>query len=114
MLLEDYENNNELYIVNEYGMGFNHESPGHANLYNTENWLGGKDHFVNDNYKEFINRYERRIQNFKNYINNNSVLFIIENTEDDLNKIINIIKLKYPFLNFKILHTRNNVIINHY
>ena len=35
----------------------------------------------------------------------NNILFIIENPHDDINKLIDIIKVKYPNLKFKILHT---------
>lgn len=58
-----------------------------------------------NNFQLFKERYERRIENFNNYINKNNVLFIIENPHDDINKIMDIIKTKYPNLNFKILHT---------
>lgn len=56
-------------IVNtKYNFIFNHESPGHGNLYIQENWENGQEHFIIDNFKALIERYTRRIQNFRNYI----------------------------------------------
>lgn len=58
----------ELLYNTKYGFVFLHESPGHGNLYETENWPGGKYHFVADNWAEFLLRYVRRINNFNAYI----------------------------------------------
>jgi hypothetical protein len=91
-------------ILNEYDMWFNHES---EQLYNNDKveWHPGK--WGENNFKLFKERYERRIENFNNYINKNNVLFIIENPHENINKIMNIIKITYPSLNFKILHTKS-------
>ena len=51
-----------------YNFIFNHESPGHANLYQTQAWVGGINHYIDNHYEKFIERYERRIANFRNYI----------------------------------------------
>ena len=73
--------------VNEHGIfniyyhfGFNHESPGHANLYLTEGWPEGTNHFVNNHFRHFIDRYNQRIQSFRNYLANpeNHITFIIQ------------------------------------
>uniref|UniRef100_A0A6C0D8H2 Uncharacterized protein n=1 Tax=viral metagenome TaxID=1070528 RepID=A0A6C0D8H2_9ZZZZ len=49
-----YANDNESTIINtKYRFGFNHESPGHADLYLIENWPSGKNHFVSNNYENF-------------------------------------------------------------
>ena len=89
-------------ILNEYNMWFNHESEKSEKSEKYE-WYPGK--WAENNFKLFIERYERRIENFNNYINKNNILFIIENPHDDINKLIDIIKVKYPNLKFKILHT---------
>lgn len=78
----------------KYGFGFNHESPGHADLYLHENWPEGTNHFINNNYKHFIERYNNRIQSFRNYLNgpNNYIIFVIkftneENPNDDFSEL---------------------------
>ena len=40
---------------NKYNFVFNHESPGHANLYLTENWEHGTDHYIINNYENLKN-----------------------------------------------------------
>ena len=71
---------NNLIYNSYYNFGFNHESPYHADLYIHEKWPEGANHFVNNNYLHFIERYEKRIQSFRNYLNNpyNSITFIIQ------------------------------------
>jgi hypothetical protein len=69
------------YIKNSfYKFMFNHETPGHADLHLKEGWPGNdKNHFVKNNFKMFINRYNRRISNFKRYIHeNNHIIFILQ------------------------------------
>jgi len=92
-------------ILNEYNMWFNHESEKLDNNDEIE-WHPGK--WAENNFKLFIERYERRIENFNSYINKNNILFIIENPHDDITILIDIIKIKYPNLNFKIIHTTNS------
>jgi len=95
------------YIYNTmYNFAFNHESPEEANLYITENWPEGKNHFLLDNYKNFKLRYQERINNFKNYLldENNFITFIVQryNTkEEDLFELKNALLEKYPKLKFK-------------
>jgi hypothetical protein len=95
----------------KYNFLFNHESPGHANLYLTENWPEGINHFVNNQFKNFKIRYQKRINNFRNYLSdpNNIITFIIttwNKTDADLTRLSDVLKLKYPHLsyNFKILN----------
>ena len=97
-------------IVNtKYNFGFNHESPDHAGLYLSENWPEGNFHFVNNNFKHFIDRYQRRIQSFINYLNdpNNYIIFIIQfhydvNPNDDLFELRTALAIKYPYLKYEI------------
>ena len=93
----------------KYNFGFNHESPGHADLYLHENWPEGTNHFINNNYKHFIDRYNRRIQSFINYLNdpNNYIIFLInfvteENPNDNFYELRNALNIKYPNLNYEI------------
>jgi len=103
----------ELLIYNtKYNFIFNHESPDHANLYINQNWIGGKNHYIDNNFFLFIERYKRRINNFREYINNYKITFIIGKFDDDFSKLNEIIKIKYPNLNFSILSYIPSVPIN--
>jgi len=102
-------NENGIFNV-KYNFGFNHESPEHANLHLHENWPEGKMHFVNNNYKNFIERYLKRIENFYNYIldPNNFIIFIIQFTYDtnpnnDCAELRQAIAYKYPNLKYSII-----------
>ena len=86
---------------NKYNFAFNHESPGHANLYITEGWKYGKFHFTINNYENLKKRYFERINNIKEYLSdkNNTINFIIttwEKNENDLKKLKEILNIKYP------------------
>ena len=108
-------NDNEHTIYNnKYNFGFNHESPGHADLYISECWENGMNHFVMNNYENFKERYSNRINNFMEYLSNenNVITFIIttwEKNEDDLSDLKNILNIKFPNLkyNFIILNEPN-------
>lgn len=96
-----------LIINTYYNFIFNHESPGHGNLYLTQKWEGGINHYINNNYKEFIKRYEKRINNFINYLKdtNNNITFILHRYNIDHNNIMElqtVITNKYPNLKFNI------------
>lgn len=96
-------------VNNKYNFGFNHESPEHVELYLTENWPEGKNHFINNNFHHFIERYNQRIQSFRNYLNdpNNYIIFIIQfyydtNPNNDCIELRDALKNKYPNLNYEI------------
>jgi hypothetical protein len=94
-----------------YHFGFNHETPGHADLFLKEKWTEGTNHFVNNKFKHFINRYNERIQHFKDYLNNKNgttILFCIHFKNetcpsDNLLDLRNALNTKYPHLKYKIL-----------
>jgi len=100
---------NEIIIFHtKYKFWFNHESPEHANLYKSQNWKNGKYHFIKNNFEKFIERYKKRIQNFKKYINSGKyIYFIIERfntkSEDDIPELIKVIKYKYPHLKYEFI-----------
>lgn len=95
---------------NEYGFIFNHESPGHANLFKTENWSGGINHFINNNFELFKERYNKRIKNFYEYVKNeNNIKFVICKQYSDVSLLDKILKKKYPLLNFEIIYLPINV-----
>ena len=86
-----------------YKFIFNHESPGHANLWISQKWSGGKAHYVANNYEKFIERYSNRIKNFRSYLNSGEeVLFIITKHDTDVNELSSVIRDKYPNLVFTI------------
>jgi hypothetical protein len=96
-------------INTKYNFGFNHETPGHADLYLHENWAEGENHFINNNFKHFIERYKKRIQSFKRYLKNpnNFIIFIIQFThephpEENLQSLRDALASKYPNLKYQI------------
>jgi len=104
----DYLNfplNSNILVNTKYNFIMNHESSGHGNLWQNENWSKGQFHYEMDNFNEFIKRYERRIENFKYYINNGyEITFIISKVNNTIESNIDletIIKTKYPNLKYK-------------
>ena len=101
----------------KYNFIFNHESPGHANLFIEQNWKNGMNHYIENDYEEFINRYKRRISNIKELLNSNkTITFLLTrpNTTElsDVNELHEVIINKYPFLIFKFVFL--DVDINHF
>jgi hypothetical protein len=105
IILEVNQNDDELWIYNTYyNFTFNHESPDHGNLYNSENWPTGKNYFIENNFEKFIERYNRRIENFRYYIQNcTKINFIISRYNSIPYELYNIIKDKYQNLSFEIM-----------
>lgn len=99
----------ETQIVNTYyGFVFNHESPGHGNLYINENWQDGINHFTNNNFKKFIERYDCRINNFRKYIKESSKInFLLMRYNSIPSELCDIIGRKYPKLDFEIYNFYN-------
>jgi hypothetical protein len=93
-------------IVNlKYRFAFNHESPGHANLYITERWPEGINHFTHNKYKNFKIRFQNRINNFRNYLSdpNNHITFIVtswDKTEEDMKPLRDVLATRYPNLSY--------------
>ena len=114
-ILEDFKHfTDPLYLKCEpmlvntyYNFTFNHETPGHANLHIIESWEEGQNHFINNNYKHFIDRYNRRISNFKHYLSNdNFITFIIcdcSHIDIECTTLRAALLLKYPNLKYKII-----------
>lgn len=103
------QNDEEFWIYNtRYNFIFNHEAPGHGNLYLAEGWVGGINHFVENNFENFVARYNRRIDNFRRYLNESDYINFIMNRYNSIPyEIVDIIKVKYPNLKFKV-----NTIVN--
>ena len=89
-----------------YNFIFNHESPGHADLYIIENWATGMNHYVDNDFFFFKERYNRRIENYlhyTNYMNNHFVKFILTRINRDISSLYNTIREIYPCLGFEII-----------
>ena len=81
-------------INKKYKLCFNHESPGHPFLPETEKWSSDKM-FTENNFKLFNERYKKRINNFnyyiKNAIENNQLIIFLLNTFNTPIKLKNIL-----------------------
>jgi len=105
-LTEKYHAGDTLLVNTRYGFIFNHESPGHANIYLHQNWEGGKEHFIKNDFLEFKKRYSSRIDNFFNYLkSNNKIIFLVNYPHDDFSDLDTCIRKTYPDLSFVIQNT---------
>lgn len=85
-----------------YGFIFNHESPGHADLYKTQAWPGGKTHYIDDSFKYFRERYDRRIANFRSYCSSGNVTLLISSHPRSFDGLLAILRTRYPLTTFKV------------
>ena len=53
MKQEMFDKDKYVILNNKYNFIFNHESPGHADLYIQQNWPEGINHFINNNFHHF-------------------------------------------------------------
>jgi hypothetical protein len=104
-LVPEFPNNaDDMLLMNtKYNFCHNHESVGHANLYISENWSGGRTHFVDNNYEKLIERLNSRVQNFRDYIKSgNHINFLITDFDSVLIELHTCIKSMYPTLSYTI------------
>ena len=94
----------KLNITNYYNIVFNHESSTHSHLFSKG--TNDDEYYTRNNFKLFKERYETRISNFRNYINNNNIINLVFFNESkvDLNIILLILKNKYINKNFNIIY----------
>lgn len=93
----------------KYNFIFNHESPGHAGLYLSQQWEGGINHYIDNDFKLFKERYQRRIDNFRQYINSGSFInFIISRYNYNLFELDKALRETHPALKYK-LHVSDPV-----
>lgn len=88
-----------------YNFIFNHESPGHAGLYMSEKWLHGINHFTENNFQRFIERYTKRISNFRRYVSSGKeILFLITYPIAEMEELRNVLgsMCQYKILRFAI------------
>ena len=99
--------NGDIMIYNKkYNFLFNHESP-HADLHIHQNWKNGEYHYIMNDYAEFINRYKRRTENFKEYLKSGKhIVFILTRpiVDGNISALNNVIKNKYPSLSYRIIN----------
>lgn len=114
--LDDIHDTNNLFvsdigrITNKvYGFGHNHDSPNHYGLFGTsENWES-PDYYVKNNFEKFKERYVRRVNNLREYLNSGKeIVFFINRYNSVPIEIEEIISRKYPTLNFKIVYHYDN------
>lgn len=91
----------------KYKFAFNHESPGHDDLHIKQKWPEGINHFINNNFFHFIERYNKRIKSFREYLSdpNNEIEFILQryNTfNEDLWDLKDALLLHYPNLKYEV------------
>jgi hypothetical protein len=88
----------------KYKFWFNHESPGHANLYLSQNWPGGKEHYIANNYEKFRERYNRRIENLRAYCTSGDrVNFLITRFDAPMPELHDAISSTWPNLSYSII-----------
>lgn len=96
----------KLIFNTKYNFFFNHESPGHADLYKSQNWIGGINHYIENNYALLKERYNRRVESFRKYIqegyNGNEITFIVFRYNDNVESLVRVFDEKYPNLNCKL------------
>jgi hypothetical protein len=99
-----------------YNFTFNHESPKHDNLYLNENWETGAYHFFNNGWSNLIERYNKRIKSFNEYLTdpNNYIYFIIDLKYDKLEDdtfidLINALNNRYPNLKYEIINITEKI-----
>lgn len=112
------------YIIfnQKYKFTFNHESPGHTDMYLQENWPGGITHYIDNDFEHFCIRYNNRIQNFRNYLKdpNNIIVFCISYTpeiKNDYDRLRRVLNMKYPGLKYEVQlyeHEHPEEMICHY
>jgi len=91
----------------KYNFFFNHESPGHANLYLTQGWTGGISHYIANNYTLLKERYNRRVNSFRQYLqegqNGAEITFIIFRYNKDVSELEAALSEVYPTLKYNII-----------
>ena len=86
-----------------YGFIFNHESPGHADLYKTQAWPGGKFHYIDNSFKNFRDRYDSRIENFRAYCSGGGdVTLLLSSHPRSFDDLLGYLQSRYPSTSFTV------------
>jgi len=87
----------------QYGFIFNHESPGHADLYLTQMWPGGKSHYIDNSFEHFRERYDRRIEHFRAYCAAGGIVtLLISSQPRSFDGLLRVLWARYPMTEFKV------------
>lgn len=108
------EDNHERFLIEHKlykNWQFNHESvePGKYGPELSQHWDEGPYTFVHNNFEKFIERYERRIANFKYYCESgyyvDFILFFYHEqySKGTINELNCSIQKRFPFLDYKII-----------
>lgn len=87
----------------KYKFIFNHESPGHADLYLSQKWEGGINNFIDEDFRLFKERYNRRVDNFRDYLNNGFYIDFIISRYNNIDQLDIFLKTKYPEMKYSII-----------
>jgi hypothetical protein len=84
-----------LNITNSYGMTFNHEGSTHSHLF--QEGRNDDDFYHRNNFQKFRERYEKRIQNFKNYLKSEKdITFVFHSyTDEQINRLKKLLIIRY-------------------
>jgi len=115
----DIKGGERLIYNTKYNFIFNHESPDHANLYRKQKWKGGMYHYTDNDYKLFKERYNRRVDAFRYYLNSgNMIVFLIARFNDDYTEFRSVLSKIYPSLEYSILQITpsesKQMVLEHY
>jgi hypothetical protein len=94
-------------VHTKYACVFNHESPDHFRILGHDEKWTGPQHFTENNYCRFIQRYQRRIANFREYVRRatetqTELNFVITRYNEIPTDVDELLTRKYPELKFKI------------
>jgi hypothetical protein len=91
-------------ITNHYQMIFNHEGSTHSHLF--KDGINDDLFYIRNDFEQFRNRYEIRIQNYNKYISeNHNITFVYRNHNNEYDVILlhQLLREKYPNKNINIL-----------
>jgi hypothetical protein len=109
LILKQYHVDHQDFIYNtRYNFFFNHESPGHADLYKKQNWSGGINHYILNDFEQFKKRYDRRINNFRTYLRTENVhiTFLLSRMNCDTTELQAALHSYHSPLSFTIYNVR--------
>lgn len=90
----------EISIYNErYKFLFSNNHPDE----NMQNLIIGKNNLMVNHYKSFIEEYNEKINNFRNYLKLSNVTFLITRCQPNIAELINIFNNNYPKLKYNIV-----------
>jgi hypothetical protein len=95
---------NGLYIRNTYyNFVFPHESPGGAAALSSEPWPGGPYQYAEDGFRLFRERYDRRIENFRQYMRSEATtVLLLTASVYDVSQLEAAIRAQHPHASFRV------------